>query len=126
MAEGLIYGLNEADRDNYRFTCGDCHILALRLHRLTGWDLCTFADEDEEPRLHAFVRLPDGRILDVNGVQTETEFRAHWQADDQIVSWTPAALRASTWFCPPTFGNYSYQKARVIADRLLDNLTPQE
>ncbi len=132
MTYNIIQNIKGAEaRDNYRFTCGDCHILAKRIAKVTGWDLCTFVDEEGDPFLHAFVRMPDGNILDVNGVQTEEAFRQHWQAPAEdpsyrIGTWTWSGLRASTWWTSPTFGRYSYARARIIAGKLLDQLSNKE
>lgn len=66
---------------NTRFTCGDCHILARAIHRVTGWPMATFSFKSGKERLpdtHAFVRLPDGRYLDIEGVRTADEMYERW------------------------------------------------
>lgn len=108
-------------RDNYRFTCGDCHILALRLHRLTGWQLATFACSNGDPCDHAFVIHPDGDAVDVNGKTNMEEFMKGW-GGGPIATWTIPEFRKSTWWQGPEFGHYSYARARIVAGKLLDSL----
>lgn len=64
--------ITEAHRE--RFTYRDCHLLAAAIHRRTGWPLHAVALPEEDGHLtpnsawaHAFVRMPDGRCLDVSG-----------------------------------------------------------
>jgi hypothetical protein len=109
----------------YRFSYGDCHILAMRIHRLTGWPIATFCDSCG-PHTHAFVRHPDGDIVDVNGKQTEQEFRLRWAAycdgmAEEIREWTIPELEASIWDTDPQF-NGSVRAARDVAGRLLASL----
>lgn len=56
------------------FTMGQCHHLALELHRLTGWPMVVLADvvppSDFAPGaswIHAAVRHPDGGYVDIKG-----------------------------------------------------------
>src|SRR3954464_4884725 len=60
-----------------RYTMGDCHKLAYAIQILAGWPMRTvMADiyEHKDPSAyyidwtHAFVELPDGHILDIEGV----------------------------------------------------------
>jgi hypothetical protein len=108
-----------------RFTEGDCHILAVRIHRLTGWPLATFAD-DGFPHTHCFVQCPDGEYLDVEGKRPEAAFRDAWKLylnpGDTIKLWTIPELRASKWATEPVFGSYSYAAARRVAGKLLDSI----
>ena len=43
-----------------RCLTGDCALLALAVHAITGWDLV-------EMRYHVLARMPDGRLLDALG-----------------------------------------------------------
>lgn len=108
-------------RDNYRFTCGDCHILALRLHRLTGWELATFADANGHPIMHAFVIHPDGDAVDVDGKRDIEAFRSGW-GGYRIKTWTIPEFRKSSWWGGTAFGHYSYARARVVAGKILADL----
>lgn len=64
------------------FTEGYCHLLALAIHRKTGWTVCAFLDPcyDYEADLHAFVLLPDGRYLDVRGPEAGDLLWERWCA----------------------------------------------
>ncbi len=73
-----------------RFTEGDCHILALAIHKATGWGFATFAYTcagGEFPDLHAFVVMPDGRCLDIDGVCTQSELLVRWECSGHIHVW---------------------------------------
>lgn len=71
-----------------RFTEGDCHILARAIHEATGWPMATFVSEDGEPDLHAFVKLPNGRFLDIEGISTEMDMYTRWMpCRRQIALW---------------------------------------
>lgn len=113
-----------SERD--RFTTGDCHILALRLHRLTGWSLAFFSNQKGTPVTHAFVVCPDGDCLDIDGKRPWEAFRAAWKKyldpDDHFVTMTVAEARASSWPMSPVYGYYSYVAARKAAGRLLEAL----
>jgi hypothetical protein len=55
-----------------RYLYGDCILLALWLHRLTGWPLIQWFDRSGDPpgewvTRHALVRMPDGALLDAGG-----------------------------------------------------------
>lgn len=78
------------------YTQGDCWYLAETIHDLAGYPLVT-AQWDEEPMAvyyaatgkwwrspggsywaHAANRLPDGRILDIQGIWKEEDWLSHW------------------------------------------------
>jgi hypothetical protein len=63
------------------FTQGLCHELALEINRRTDWPLWACIEDDgfERRGVHALVRLPDGRFLDVRGLQDKDEVRSHWK-----------------------------------------------
>jgi len=68
--------MDRSDLHSY-FTEAFCHLLALELHARTGLSLWACV----EPGLggvHALVRLPDGRYLDVCGARTSAEVRTDW------------------------------------------------
>jgi hypothetical protein len=57
-----------------RFTEGDCALLAVAVcDLLPGSKIALDADE-----YHAFVRLPDGRYLDIEGARSHREIAAQW------------------------------------------------
>ncbi len=72
-----------------RFTEGDCHILARAIHDVTGWKIATFGFEHRgkiTPDAHAFIEMPDGRYLDIEGIRTHNEMLNHW-THDMIITW---------------------------------------
>jgi hypothetical protein len=112
--------------DLERFTEGDCNVLATAISKRTGWPVCSFmgkswdGSEDMIPDLHAFVIRPDGKVLDVQGVCTLSQFRARWSQRAPIKVWpSPLAFRKA-WGESPFFGHYSYERARKVADQLVD------
>lgn len=65
------------DEDIVTYTQGDCHELAIAIHKVTGWTTCAF-DDYGEPNYHAFVKTPSGTFLDVRGEQTWEELYGEW------------------------------------------------
>lgn len=105
--------------DIERFTAGDCHYLARAIHKLTGWPMAAFSATYGEPDLHAFVSLPDGRVLDVQGACSLHDMRKRWsttRAKTQTFSWDELKV-----FGPPEYGA-SVARARIVARRLLAGL----
>lgn len=110
------------ERDITRFTEGDCHILAKRLHRVAGLPLHTFVYGGQID-LHAFVMHGD-KPLDVMGLWDKYDFIAEWSVGTTPTKISPpmsADFLNLNWGEPtPEYGHYSYKRARVVADILLD------
>ena len=111
---------NPRDADVDRFTTGDCHIFARAVHALTGWPIATFDDEyDATGTIHAFNLTPDGRCLDIEGIFEPEAFIKKWKC------WGASSYSIQHWptmyksWQGPQYGHYSYQRARVLAQRLL-------
>lgn len=103
--------------DIWRFTCGDCHVLAARLHKITGWPIhCGY--DHEFPDVHAFVLTPDGMALDVRGpMKPSACLRGYnYRKGHREFSW--AEIRRA-WITP-SLGAYSYERARKIAPVLVE------
>jgi len=64
------------------FTRGQCHALALALHRLTGWELYGLYSPGEWRRKetpgHVVVKSPDGMYIDITGDNALEGWRAYW------------------------------------------------
>lgn len=110
--------------DVERFTEGDCWLLAKRLHRITGWPLCSFKFWDVEaertvPGDHGFVMVPDGRVLDIEGCVSKRKFAKKWGFKPKDIQEFDAKDMTG-WEYTPAFGRYSYERARVVSERLLD------
>lgn len=60
------------------FTRGGCLVLAEMISEQTGLPICSLNTDEypDEPDVHAFVRLPDGLYLDIEGKHTEDEMMA--------------------------------------------------
>jgi hypothetical protein len=72
-----------SDEDHEAFTQGDCGIFAEELHRQTGYPVVAVGVRGgrlgpETSWEHIAVRAPDGRILDVTGLQPESETKLAW------------------------------------------------
>lgn len=74
--------------DEYQFTHGGCLVLAKMISEQTGWPLCALLTRyyGEEPDIHAFVRTPDGRYLDVEGLHDEAAMLAEYS------QWQPCGI----------------------------------
>ena len=74
------------------FTCGDCWSLAFELHRLTGYPMIfssmfeTYVSVERFEWDHVAVVLPDGRIMDVNGVQSPEDWEDRWSTASEITT----------------------------------------
>lgn len=61
------------------FTTGDCYILAETISEQTGWPECAFAtDWFPQGSVHAFVKCPDGKYLDIEGRHSRVELEDRW------------------------------------------------
>jgi hypothetical protein len=111
-------------RDIERFTRGDCLYLARALQQRTGWPIHSF-EFAGSPCLHAFVLMPDGRGLDVNGARGVTELSLEWAGDwegqTQPTREFAFADVRDNWG-PPKFGAATYSRAQRVADALLQTL----
>ena len=110
--------------DVTRFSCGDCFILARRIHHIAGWPMHCFASCYDEPSFHAFNVTPDGRAIDVTGDYAMSTFCKKWGCYKHR-DFSRAEMRiwdtdekTGEWL-GPVFGKYSYQRARVVADRIV-------
>ncbi len=60
------------------FKFGHCHSLALAIHDLTKWQLVglyrPWRDENETPD-HVVIKMPDGHLLDIKGVDELKRYR---------------------------------------------------
>lgn len=97
------------------FSTGQCHAMALALHRLTDWQIVAITDEDDEVN-HLAVRTPSGRILDIAGAHDPEALEEAW--DGQIVPMSEAdalALeRTGVWRRP------DIETASSLADAVLE------
>jgi len=70
------------EKDIRTFASGDCHVLARKVHEITGWPICAFWLE-EKPNEHAFVLAPTGHAVDIQGVHPLVELGKDWLEDDE-------------------------------------------
>lgn len=70
--------IGEADEDTY--TGSMCYQLANELHQATGWPVVVVGDgpQGSVGWVHAGVRRPDGKIVDVRGAHDEVEWIDQW------------------------------------------------
>lgn len=70
------------------FTSGDCWRLALTLRELYGFPVAFLGEHSADKSVwgmdwyHAFVALPDGRYLDIEGISTAEELLEKWAWKD--------------------------------------------
>ena len=99
--------------DVRRFTKGDCHLLALQIHKQAGWGLrCV-------DLRHLIVETPCENLLDIRGLHTPEAMAKAWNCFPSDIfepNWTQAWIR-DNWGLQ--FGHYSYLRAYWVAKRLL-------
>jgi hypothetical protein len=128
-----MYTVLEApENDRERFTCGDCHVLAMAIHKKTGWPTyCFLGKWSMIPDVHAFVITPDGEALDIDGKRPVEALLDEWNQEEIV----PASFHHLRMFharldyygnelprAVPRFGRESYRVAREAADRLLEEV----
>lgn len=85
-ADGASYFYFLSDEDHEQFTSGDCGDLAAELHRRTGYPVVAMGSQWKNGEIlwdHVAVRAPDGRILDVTGIQPESGTIAAWHYEPE-------------------------------------------
>lgn len=112
--------------DIERFTCGDCGILARAISRITGWDIHSFIAKDHgwytasgDPMGHAFVIMPDGRVLDIEGAHEKHAFAHKWGYRPELIGPTTWKDICRAWQNYPIYGQHSIARARQLAPFLL-------
>jgi hypothetical protein len=61
-----------------RFTNGDCGRLAIRLWELKNWKPI-FLWGEPKLAIHIGARLPDDRVIDIEGMSYRDNWREHWE-----------------------------------------------
>lgn len=114
--------------DIERFTCGDCGILARAISRITGWGIQSFIlpegqsdmwAKPGDPMGHAFVIMPNGRVLDIEGSHARRTFARHWGYSPHEIGPTTWEDICRAWQSDPIYGEYSISRARTLAPYLL-------
>lgn len=71
-----------SDEENEMFTWGDCGHLAREIHQKTGYPVNAIGirtpGQSEISWQHMNVKTPDGRFLDVTGIQPEANLKKAW------------------------------------------------
>lgn len=117
----------------HAFTRGQCHALALALHRLTGWELYGLYDSDYdfecgETPAHVVVRMPNGDYLDIEGNNALENWRESWPnsvpyavteaqvLDFENIDYCAPAIDAAMPFAVTLFAKYGKgRKAQAIS-----------
>lgn len=114
--------------DVQRFTEGDCWILAVEIHRLTGWQMQAFhwGLKEALPDWHVWVQTPQGFCLDIEGLHTKEELMKKHGLKN-IIDCTLKDFSctfkdfygddADNW--PVVYGMESFQRARELVALLL-------
>lgn len=77
-------------------------------------------DETLLPTDHGFVISPEEKVLDIEGYRSKRAFCRAWGWKVSEITEFTRAQMCGHWFCENVFGDYSYQRARVVAEQLLD------
>lgn len=110
------------------FTRGQCHALALELHRATGWELYGAYSEHQKEYGgtpgHVVVRHPDGHFVDIEGIGVEKRWAEYGKytfapvdvyavlSYDQI-DYTIPALGVAKAFVPAVLAQVERQKENL-------------
>jgi hypothetical protein len=110
-------------KDIYRFASGDCHYLARAISQRSGWPIYCFVS-DNTPALHAFVCMPDGRALDIEGVHTLEELTSKWEnyyfwRELELVPLPFTFTSIRRVFGGPKCSHWTYRRAHEVAEILL-------
>ena len=121
MRRGNQFGFRRAVR--YAFTHGDCWALAHHLRERTGWDIVAVGIKGEEHLdvptrhwAHMAVRTPNGQILDVTGLHSESDFLRRWPLRHYNTSLFVANHPGLLHAMPRRFSNLSVE---VYGERML-------
>jgi hypothetical protein len=79
---------------------GDCELLALAIHHLTGWPVVATWGEDPDVDFHALVLLPGGECLDWQGLHSPAELGELHPYPGPVA---PPAV--SSWCRPPVLAD---------------------
>lgn len=82
---GVRPGIVDQEAITY-FRYGNCAMLAIEIHRATGWPLVmvtadkTQPSMNDSPMVHVMVRTPEGRLLDICGLDDDEDVIDEWSA----------------------------------------------
>lgn len=104
--EQLLFISHATDEDIEQYTSGECHVFAVALHRMLGWQMCAVLDYGEPywedpvdpdnfiPAVcHVFAVDPDGRAWDVMGIRKREGIR------EEVESWCSISDYVSEEIC---------------------------
>lgn len=106
------------------YTCGDCWLLAAAVKDVTGLPFVAYFDKADGQWNHVANRLPDGRIVDIEGVWTPEAWAEKWdrwflKAETTlpaVTDWTPADY--DTWVVGAVFPYTAPEKANSYAEAI--------
>jgi hypothetical protein len=94
------------------FTTADCGYLAIAINAASGLPMVTISDDEPDSWYHAGVRLPDGRILDIEGIWDPQDWMAHW---DHVMGGGGEDMQITEWDLP-LFGADMFERYFVNYD----------
>lgn len=98
------------------FTCGQCHALALALHKLAGLPLVGVYTRRYGTPDHMLVQLPNGSYLDIEGPGAEVRWR-NWGGGDN--AFKPVSKRTVQGFHHIDYVKHDIKAALPFARRLI-------
>jgi hypothetical protein len=106
------------------FSCGNCHSLALAIHKMTSWPLYgIYHPINDNVANHVFVKTPTGNFVDIQGEQTPEEFSRKWVGTiqpitrKQISDWVRARRNNQIGYIPPRT-----KAAQPYAEKVLEKV----
>jgi hypothetical protein len=101
------------ERARLAFGTGQCHGLAIALHRRCGWQLVA-VDDATGTCVHVCVRRPDGRLIDANGAHAPEDFEPDTTYRDIDEDSVDDLVEHEDWAVPEA------EKAAAWVDAIID------
>lgn len=101
------------ERARLAFGTGQCHGLAIALHRRFGWQLVA-VDDATGSCVHVCVRRSDGRLIDANGAHAPDDFAAGTTYRDINEALVDDLVEHEDWAVPEV------EKAAAWVDAIID------
>jgi hypothetical protein len=96
MTTADIAGFSFSAEEIEVFSDGDCWELARKVQALTGWAIVTASDSNDW--YHAANRMPNGRIVDIFGVWSQSAWLSHWDTiQKKFITYDEAGVYARIW-----------------------------
>lgn len=108
---------NIGPHEEYVYSCGQCHALALAIHERTGWQLAVLCPSEDaipsEDGDHVICITPDGLGVDIKGFRPLSEIQDQWAFTPCLVECGADTVWNLGW------DEHDMEAARVVAETVL-------